>query len=331
VFLFYKINKKYMKNKIISKKSISKEFNFLRKSEYLGAKGIIRIDSGKPGPVFGLTICTHGNEIAGLAAVSYLRNKYNIRQKLLKGSIVIVVNNLKAAEKALKAKTETGRLKSRYIDLNFNRLPKDLLKITGDSRYEVNRAKDLLPIWNMFDVALDIHSTIQDNPPMIIASDNLDYSLVKGFPIKTVISNIVKVQIGAPAFSFYGGKKKIQTVEIESGQHDKVSSQAVAVKSILSLLKELRMIKGKNKLKRKIFEEYYVYDSVIFPNKKAVLIQVFKDFSVVEKGEVIATINNKKVKANEDSCILMAPKGVRPVKVGEEAVFLSKPVNKKII
>ncbi len=317
-----------MKNKIVSKRSIKNEFFFLKKSEYLGVKGVFRIDSGKPGPVFGLTICTHGNEIAGMAAVNYLRNKYSISQKLLKGSIIIAVNNLKAAEKALKARTEIERLKSRYIDLNFNRLPKDLLRIVRDNRYEIKRAKELLPIWNMFDVALDIHSTIQDSPPMIIASNNLDFNLIKGFSIKTVISNIVKIQIGAPAFSFYGGKKKIQTIEIECGQHDKVSSQVVAVKSIMSLLKELKMIKGKNKPTRKIFEEYCVYASVIFTNRQAILSRVFKDFDVIKKGEKLAVINKKSIKASEDGCILMAPKGVRPVKIGEEAIFLSKPVKK---
>ncbi len=320
-----------MKNKIISKLPIIEEFNFLKKSEYLGVKGVLRIDSGKPGPILGLTICTHGNEVAGIAAVNYLRNKYNISQKLLRGSVIIAVNNLKAAEKALKARTEIGKLKSRYIDLNFNRLPKDLLKIGRDNRYEINRAKDLLPIWNMFDVALDIHSTIQDNPPMIIASDNLDYGLVKGFPIKTIISNIVKVQIGAPAFSFYGGKKKIQTIEIESGQHNKDSSQVVALKSILSLMKELRMIKGKNRIKKRLFDEYCVCDSVIFPNDKCELSRIFKDFELVKKNDILAIINGRKMKAKRDYCILMAPTGIKRIKSGEETVFLSKPVKKKII
>lgn len=320
-----------MKNKIVSKKSIIKEFNFLKNSEYLGVKGILRIDSNKPGPIFGLTICTHGNEIAGLAAASYLRNKYQINKKLIRGSVIIVINNLKAAEKSLRAKTEIGRLKSRYIDLNFNRLPKNLLKVGIDNRYEINRVKELLPVWNEFDVALDIHSTVQNNPPMIIASNNLDYSLVKGFPIETVISNIVDIQIGAPAFSFYGGKKKIQTIEIESGQHDLISSQNVAIESILSLLIELGMVEGKNKNKNKAFKEYFVYDPIIFPNKLATLNRIFKDFEIVKKGETLAKINNKEVKATEDSCVLMAPKGLRPVKVGEEAVFLSKPVIKKII
>lgn len=320
-----------MKNIIISKVSIKNELSFLKKSTLLAVNGVYRIDSNKPGPVFGLTICTHGNEIAGIAAVNYLRNIYKIEKKLLCGSIIVVVNNLRAAEKALRANKEIGRLKSRYIDLNLNRLPKDLLKIDRDRCYEINRAKDLLPIWGMFDVALDIHSTTQDNPPMIIASDNLDYNLVKDFPIKVIISNIVKVQIGAPAFSFYGGKKKIQTVEIESGQHDKTSSQTVAIKSILSLLKKMKMIKGKNKVGKKVFKEYYVYGSVIFSDKEASLDRVFKSFEFIKKGEKIATVKSKIIKTRQDSCVLMAPKGLKSVKVGEEAIFLSKPVKDKII
>lgn len=320
-----------MKNKIISRKIIKEEFSFLSRAEYCGVKGVIRIDSGRPGPTLGLTICTHGNEVAGLSAVNYLRGKYNIAKKLIRGSLVITLNNLKATGRALEAKDEMSRLKSRYIDLNFNRLPKNLRKIRRDNRYEINRAKDLLPIWAMFDVALDIHSTIQDNPPMIVASDNLDYRLIRGFPIKTVISNIVKVQIGAPAFSFYGSGRHIQTVEIESGQHDRASSQAVAVKCILSLLKSLGMIRGGNMAEEKVFDEYFIDGSIIFPDRQASLARAFKDFEFIRKGESLATVHGRVIKARKDCCIIMAPKGLKPARVGEEAVFLSRPVNKKII
>lgn len=315
----------------ISKKSLIEEFNFLKESMFLGVKGVTKIDSGKIGPVFGLTICTHGNELAGLAAVYYLRNKYNLNKKLLKGSILIVVNNLNATQKALKAKNEISRLNSRYIDLNFNRLPKNLIKINNDNRYEIGRAKELLPIWNMFDVALDIHSTTQNNPPMIIASNNLDFNLIKNFPIKKIITNIIKIQIGVPAFNFYGGKKKIQTIEIEAGQHEKSSSYIVAIKCILSLLEKKQMIKFKKKVfKTKVFEEYYVYNSIIFPDKQCKLSRVFTDFEVVKKGEVLAKIKSKVIKTNEDSCILMAPKGKKCMKYGEETIFLSKLPNKII-
>lgn len=316
----------------ISKKSVIKEFKLLKENKFLGVNGIIKIDSGKPGPVLGLTVCTHGNELAGLVAVYYLRNKYDLGKKLLKGSVLIVINNLKATEKSLNARTETESLNSRYIDLNFNRLPKNLSKIRSDSRYEISRAQELLPIWSLFDVALDIHSTTQDNPPMIIASDNLDFDLVRDFPIKIVISNIVKIQIGVPAFAFYGGDRDIQTIEIESGQHEKVSSGVTAIKCILSLLGKLKMVDYKSRqIKRKNFEEYYVNDSIIFPNRECELGRVFESFKLIKKGELLATVNGKKIIAREDCCALMAPKGIKPTKVGEEAVFLSKLVKIKIL
>ncbi|MEI7480586.1 MAG: hypothetical protein WCJ59_03070, partial [bacterium] len=258
---------------------------------------------------------------------------YKLADKLLKGSVLIVVNNLEATDKALIAKNKVEKMLCRFIDLNFNRLPKYLLTIKSDNRYEIKRAKELLPIWESFDVALDIHSTTQDNPPMIIASNNLDFELVKDFPIKTVITNIVDIQLGAPAFAFYGGNKVIQTIEIESGQHNKTKTREVATKCVLSLLNKLKMINvGVSKIKTvKTFDEYYVDDSIIFDSTDDELARPFTDFECIKKGELLALVNNVKVFAKEDCCVLMAPKGKKPSRIGEEAVFLSKPVIKKNI
>lgn len=315
----------------ITKQNLRDELNFMKKSKLNGVPGIYKIDSGTKGPTFGLTVCTHGNEISGLAVTYYLRKVFKLNEKLTKGSVIIAVNNLKAAGKSIKAKSEKERLATRFIDLNFNRLPKNLLKIKSDSRYEAQRAKELYPVWSLFDYAMDIHSTVQNNPPIIIAPGNLDYNLVKDFPIETIVTNIDKVQIGAPAFSFYGGNRKIQTIEIESGQHDRKKSRVTAIECTLSLLEKLDMIqkkslKSKSGSQMRVLKEYCVYDSVVFPDEQCVLGRIFRDFEYIKEGEILAKINGKEIKARKDSCILMAPKGLKPAKVGEEAVFLSQPV-----
>jgi len=319
--------------KKISKSEMKKEFRLLEESNLMGVKGVLKIDSGKLGPVFGITVCTHGNELAGLAAVYYLRKIYNIKNKLLSGSIIIAVNNLEACKKALIAKSEFERLNSRYCDVNMNRLPRNLNKIHDDNRYEINRAKSLLSVWKMFDVAIDIHSTIQNNPPMVIARNNLDYRLIKNFPIDILITNIDKVQSGIPpAFGFYGNKKSTQTVGIEAGQHDSPSSQMVAVECIITMMDAVGMIKKSQLVsKKKIFREYKVFGSVVFKDRKSRLSRVFKDFEPIKRGKLLAIKNDVKVYAQTDCCILMAPKGIRPVKINEEAIFLSQPMIKRII
>ena len=299
----------------------------------MGVKGVLQIDSGKSGPVFGITVCTHGNELAGLATVHYLINIYKIKKKLMNGSLIIAVNNLRACKRALDAKNEVGRLKSRYIDMNMNRLPERMVNVNNKNQYEIRRAKSLMPIWKMFDIAIDIHSTIQDNQPMVIARTNLNYGLIKDFPIDILITNIDKVQCGIPpAFGFYGVNKNIQTIGIEAGQHDSKKSHETAIKCVLSMLKKKGMIASKQSgLKYKIFREYRIFDSVVFANRNSRLSRVLRDFETVRKGELLAIADNKNIYAPSDCCIMMAPKGIKPVKIHEEVIFLSMPMIKRII
>ncbi len=89
---------------------------------------------------------------------------------------------------------------------------------------------------------------------------------------------------------------------------------------------------GVSKIKTvKTFDEYYVDDSIIFDSTDDELARPFTDFECIKKGELLALVNNVKVFAKEDCCVLMAPKGKKPSRIGEEAVFLSKPVIKKNI
>lgn len=315
----------------ITKKEIVSEFDYIKNSSCKEIPGVYKIDSNIPGPTLGITVCTHGNELSGVAAIYYLRNIYKIDKRLKKGKILFVINNIRAGEKALMVKTKIERLKARYMDLNMNRLPKNLEKIRKDNRYEIKRSKELIPVWDSFDCSLDIHSTTQDNKPMIIAAENLDFSLTRGFPIGIVIKNIDKIQIGAPAFAFYGKGRNIQTLEIEAGQHESVKAQSVAVSCILSLLKNLKMINGKTKNGTREVEEYFIFDSVIFPHNKYELSKTFKDFELVKKGQLLASFKGKEIFSLSDAHVLFSPKKKKSVKINEEIMFLSKPVRKIII
>ena len=96
-----------MKNKYF------KLFSIIKESRYKGVAGVICLDSNKPGPVVGVTICTHGNEPCGLALVNELK-------KPSKGKVVICLNNLKATENYFLATTETEEIETRFIDINMN-------------------------------------------------------------------------------------------------------------------------------------------------------------------------------------------------------------------
>ena len=65
-----------------------------KKSTCDGVSGVMRIDGPKPGPVLGITACTHGNEPSGLAIFHHLLNDLRIKEALKCGTLYLVVNNI---------------------------------------------------------------------------------------------------------------------------------------------------------------------------------------------------------------------------------------------
>ena len=77
-------------------RGLIKQFNFIKKSSYQGVNGVWKIQSGKPGPVLGITLHTHGNEPSGLAVLSHFREKFPLERHLKNGAVVFALNNILA-------------------------------------------------------------------------------------------------------------------------------------------------------------------------------------------------------------------------------------------
>lgn len=315
-----------MKNVISSLSDLKNEFEFIIKSRYKGVVGVWHINSRKPGPILGITIFTHGNEPSGLAALWYLRCKFNIEENLKKGSLIIVVNNLRAAQKFFRTKNNEKKRFTRFIDINFNRLPANTLKLKNDNRYEIKRAQELQHIWREFDFAIDIHSTSQKSDPMIVCGDQFNINLIKGFPINTIISNIDKIQIGKPAFAFYGRPTgSIPLLVIECGSHTDPASFKRSIASVVALLRNIKMISGKSAVRIKTLKEYSIESSIMFPDNSYELVKVFKNYEFVPNDAAIASNGHRTIRAPFDCHIFMAPPKTKPASIAEEVVFLSRP------
>ncbi len=302
--------------------------NRIKSMEHNGVPGVVLIQGNEPGPVLGITACTHGNEPSGLAVFQYLLDEFKLRQKLLKGSVYLVLNNIKAAENNFKASTTEERVRARFVDVNMNRLPDDLLKNNSHSSYEVLRTKELLPIFQEFEFGLDIHSTTQDSDPMIInLNGSLRTDLVRGFPIQLVISNIDTVQIGKPVSSFYGATTNPASVlVIESGTHESPRSFKIAIDSTLALLQNLNMIEPVKEVTTHEHVEYYIDDSLIFPNKTFTLNKPLKNFEYLPAQTLIASGDTGPVFTPFDCHVVFCPQGVIPNSYDEEVLFYSRPV-----
>ena len=305
-------------------------------STYAGVPGVKVFDSGIPGPCVGITAMTHGNEPSGLAAIWYLLRHFPLAQHLVRGRVVLVVNNLQAAEQYLTAYTagdiEATR-KARFIDINLNRLPSDALERDTDTRYEILRAQELAPIWQQFDIALDIHSTTQESKPMIITGGGLHPHLIQGFPISDILVNIEKVQVGVPAFGFYGSLSAgIPVMEIESGSHENPDSFQRAITCTLALLGNCGVIAATERTRTpEEYKEYYIDGSILVPNTSYRLTRIFSNFEEVQKETVLAVGNGDNFTMPCTGHTFFGSHDGMIRNIHEEALFLSRPVRKLCI
>jgi Succinylglutamate desuccinylase / Aspartoacylase family len=317
-----------MPTKLSIRKELAEAYAFLCKSTLRGVAGVATIDSGKPGPTVGISVCTHGNEPSGLMAFWHFHKAQQSRRLVARGKVIFTLNNMLATQAYLDAKTDKARRRARYLKIDMNRLPD---KLVGN-QYEVQRARELLPIWRLFDVALDVHSTSQEAPPMLIAGDILDMRLIRGFPIDTIISNIQNIQMGNPAISFYGPAKgkKIPVMGVEVGSHENPASHKRSVDCVGALLRNVGVadpVRAKAGHRRYFtYQEYFVAGSVKFRNRSYSFTRVFENFEPLEQAEVLARGKGAAIRMPFDGHVLLAPKTRKPVHIANETAFLAVPV-----
>ncbi len=310
--------------RIPTQENLIEVFEKIKNATYDGVPGVIRFASGKPGPVLGITIQTHGNEPSGLAALWYFLNISPVQKLLQKGTVFFVLNNIHATEKYFDSNTDEEKRAARFINTNFNRLPKDVMSQKETMDYEVNRAQELLGIWSKFDVGLDIHSTAQDSKPMIIVINKFEKELIIGFPIEIVISNIENIQIGKPATAFYGGNRNIPVFGIEAGPHEEPESFETAIACTKSLLQNLGMIsKDKEVSSKREYQLYEIVGSVMFPNSSYSLDHVFPMLGQITKGDIVANGDGGAIYAPTSGCTIFGPKQVIPDSIAEEVLFFT--------
>lgn len=269
--------------------ALSSHFIFIKESFYKGVSGVWKIESGKPGPILGVTLHTHGNEPSGLAVLAHFRKKFSLEQHLKNGVVIFILNNIRATERFLTTDDTNNKKASRFIDVNMNRLPINVMDCSSnDSRYEIRRVQELENIWKEFTVGLDIHSTTQESDGMIINIGAVHSQMIRGFPITNIITNIENIQIGKPAVFFYGNDS-IPVMGIEAGSHESLQAFNKAIMCTESLLKNLNMIEGETKANNCKYNEYFVDGSLIFPDTSYSLLRPFANYEQFIAGEKIAS------------------------------------------
>lgn len=286
------------------------------------------------GPTAAITIATHGNEPSGYAPYWYLK-RIASHIKPVRGSLLFIVNNLGASEKYFAAENAEEKRNCRFLDVNMNRLPEDILQRSDDTRYEIRRALELYPQFQHIDCALDIHSTSQESDPMLLQiKGNVDH-LTEGIPIPVSIDHIADIQIGIPNCSLYGGiGKQIPVFEIESGSHENLAAFQLAIRSTLIFLLNSGVIENDASIQalkepQMTRRHYRVVDSVIFPDSSYELAGDYPMFTPIRRGEVLAIGDGDPLLSPMDGHAIFAPGSRKPISISEEVFFLTAPVHER--
>ena len=310
---------------------LRKCFDFISKHQHKGVPGVLRIDSPSPGPVLAIAMCTHGNEPSGLAALWYCLKDNFALDNLERGSVIFILNNIKATAIGFNAPTPEDQIRSRFLDINLNRLPDDIaviLKRSNDPRYEIKRCIELYNnIYSDIDYALDIHSTSQHCRPMIIDLYKSSKQLYHGMPIPTVITNYSGIKSATALTELYGGlDNDIPVVAIETGLHRDSASFRNAITASLAVMEDLKMIRAPIKDQKRVFLEYKLTKAIRFPNETYRFCKVFANFETVRKGQLLARGDQGEFRCPKDGLALFAwPTLEPPFGSTEEAMFIADP------
>ncbi len=278
-----------------SLRDIRDGFKFTSDSTRHGVKGVLRVDSGKPGPVFGVTSHVHAGEIVGDSPLAHHLSTDTLGKWLSCGSVDFVVVHLEGARQVFdledfdSAASRQKRRALRCLDDDMNRLPKKVLEMRSSGSYEVERAQELVRVVRGFDAALDVHEMINSSDPdpgLIDIKGDVE-ALVRGVSAKTMISGLPRVQRGIPIGALYG-KGSAPVAALEEGPVTSAAARLDAVHAMYACLHNLGMLRGELNI-TPTPRRHLVADKTIFmPDPSCRLTRRFKTFDRVEANEVFA-------------------------------------------
>ncbi len=308
---------------------LKKEFQTLKNESYQGIQGVRFIDSGKPGPTLLITACTHGNEPAGLAPIRYVR-EHTILPKT--GAFLFIISNLKAADQYFHAANEHEKYMARFIDINMNRIPQDILSNQSD-QYEIQRFHAIRPLLYQADLGLDIHSTSTPSESIIMPMHETTLSLIDAIPIKTVLTNGEEILRDRPLASFFGGDRNLEAERLllETGQHEDSTTIQTAISCFLEAARYAGMFDHDLPVQHPTEKDIYqMCASIFFPSEHYMQVKNFLNFEPIAKGDLIAEGDGNPIFSPVDGCTLFGNAAGKPPSIKEEAMFFTTPKKTRV-
>lgn len=293
-----------------------------------------RIDHGRAGPTLLVLAGIHGNEPAGVAAVTTVLGELQQHEAALRGRVIALAGNLPG----LAAGT-------RFVarDLNRGWLPAALDALAAqDPAQDSPEDAQQRELLQRFDEAvrtargpvvfLDLHTSSADGPPFLCLADtmdNRDLALATGVPI---ILGIEETIDGASLEWFTS--RGIVAIAAEGGRHqhpDTVGNHEALLWLVLGHLgmvddAHVQTDRRRAHLSRAtagvppIVE--IVHRHAITAEERFVMAPGYVNFHRVKKGDLLAKDRRGEVRAEQD-CLVLLPLYQA---LGDDGYFLARPV-----
>jgi predicted deacylase len=290
-----------------------------------GIEYVWSFSTGAPGPHVLISALMHGNEICGAVALDRML-RAGVRPA--RGKITFAFCNIEAYRSFNRADPAV----SRYVDEDMNRVWEPSALDGPRNSHELRRARVLRPLIDTVDHLLDIHSTTNVNPAMMltgIEKKHLDFAKAIGFPVYLVRD---AGHEGGQRLRDYGRFADVRSPAIallvESGQHwlkataetaGEAAWRFLAATGVLDKADAAPWIERPPVAQRVI----QVTDRVTIQSDDFRFFDTYEGFEVIDrKGTVIARDGGKEIRTPYDDCVLIMPS--RRFARGQTAVRLGR-------
>lgn len=202
-------------------------YNQFTINSYKWVSGITVIDSWKPGKNVGIFAITHGNEPVWIGVFKHLSDWYKLEEKIKSGKIFLIAVNIEAYEKFIQDGDDN---KYRFIDDNMNRISNKPYK---EKSYESRRLKELIPIFDELDIAIDLHSVPIGNDVIGIVDKKYLNTSLWFLDIETILVDDISSTGALIGYLLRQGK---EAYGLECWNHTDSQAFETGVRNVLNIL-----------------------------------------------------------------------------------------------
>ncbi|MEO8740159.1 MAG: M14 family metallopeptidase [Casimicrobiaceae bacterium] len=284
--------------------------------------------SERPGPHVLIQALTHGNEVCGAIALDRLLRD---AVRPVRGTLSLVFANVAAYQRFDPA----NPFVSRCVDEDFNRLWTTIVLDGPRDSVELQRARELRPLYDSIDYLLDLHSMSEACPPLAMAGTQrkgLDLARAIAIPPHVIVDGGHAAGRRLRDYAFFDDAADPRNaLLVECGQHWEAAAPDVAWQASLRFLQHFGLLDeaiARRELvplppsPQRVIE---VTTTVTIATHAFRFTQPLHGLQTIAKAETVYAIDgDTPVRTPHANCVLIMP--TRRPKKGETAVRLGRYV-----